>query len=275
MVGNTAKLLALLPFLGAGIGPALAETDLSGEWAPRYHEDQVERIPGPAIGEFHGIPINAAARSRGESWSASLLSVPEHQCKPHPADYATRGPSNLRIWKDIDRTTQELIAIRLHISWSSSERTIWMDGRPHPPAHTAHTWQGFSTGEWNGNTLTVTTTHLKQGWLRRNGLPRSDSAVLREHFMRYGDYLTHVSIVEDPAYLTEPFIRSQNWVLAPYQVIGPYICDATAEVAMPVHYVPHNLPGQNPYLNEYAENHGMSLEAALGGAETMYPDFIE
>ncbi len=252
-----------------------AETDLSGDWDPRYHEDLPERIPGPSMGEFHGIPINEAARARGESWSSSLMSVPEHQCKPHPADYATRGPAQMRIWKDIDRTTQEVIAIRMHISVFSSERTIWMDGRDHPPPYAAHTWQGFSIGEWEGNMLTVTTTHLKQGWLRRNGLPRSDSVVLREHFMRYGNYLTHVSVIEDPAYLTEPFIRSQNWVLAPYQVIAPYPCDPEIEVTLPEHAAPHYLPGENPYLTEYAELYDLPLEGAMGGAKTMYPEFIE
>jgi hypothetical protein len=209
------------------------------------------------------------------SWDPSLLSVLEHQCKPHPADYATRGPSHMRIWKEVDRTTQELIAIKMHISWSSSERTIWMDGREHPPAYAAHTWQGFSTGEWNGNTLTVTTTHLKQGWLRRNGLPRSDRAVLREHFARYGNYLTHVSVIDDPAFLAEPFIRSQSWVMAPYQQIGPYICHPVAEVERPPHVVPHYLPGHNPYLEEYASLHGLPLDAAMGGAKTMYPSYIE
>jgi len=252
-----------------------AETDLSGEWAPRYHEDQTERIPGPAIGEYHGIPINEAALRRGETWSSSMLSVPEHQCKPHPADYATRGPSHMRIWKEIDRTTQQVIAIRMHISVWSAERTIWMDGREHPPPYAAHTWQGFSTGVWEGNTLTITTTHLKQGWLRRNGLPRSDSAVLREHFMRHANYLTHVSVVDDPAFLTEPFIRSQNWVLAPYQIIAPYPCDPGDEVTLPQHAVPHYLPGENPHLLEYAEAFDLPLEGVMGGAETMYPDFIE
>ena len=258
-----------------GAGKLAPETDLTGEWDPRYHEDLPERIPGPAMGEYHGIPINEAARHRGESWSSSLMSVPEHQCKPHPADYATRGPSQMRIWKDIDRTTQEVIAIRMLISVWSSERTIWMDGRDHPPPYAAHTWQGFSTGVWEGNMLTVMTTHLKQGWLRRNGLPRSDSAVLREHFMRHGNYLTHVSVVEDPAFLTEPFIRSQNWVLAPYQVIAPYPCDPAVEVSLPEHAVPHYLPGQNPYLYEYAETFGLPVKGTMGGAETMYPDFVE
>jgi hypothetical protein len=194
-----------------GLDLAVAETDLSGEWAPRYHEDQPERIPGPALGEYHGVPINEAARSRAESWSASILSVPEHQCKPHPADYATRGPSHMRIWKEIDRPTQAVVSINMHISAWATERTIWMDGRAHPPPFAAHSWQGFSTGVWEGNRLVVTTTHLKQGWLRRNGLPRSEDAVMREHFIRHGNQLTHVSVIDDPAFLTEPFIR-KRWI---------------------------------------------------------------
>jgi hypothetical protein len=256
-------------------GLASAETDLSGEWAPRYHEDLPERIPGPWLGEYHGVPINEAARARAESWSASMLSVPEHQCVPHPADYATRGPSHLRIWKDIDRMTQAVVAIKLHISAWGTERTIWMDGREHPPPHAFHTWQGFSTGKWDGNKLTVTTTHLKPGWLRRNGLPRSEHAVLREHFIRHGNYLTHVSVVDDPAFLTEPFIRSQNWVLEPYQVIAPYPCDPGDEVSLPRHAVPHYLPGENPHLDEYTQMYDLPAEGVRGGAETMYPDFIE
>jgi glyoxylase-like metal-dependent hydrolase (beta-lactamase superfamily II) len=252
-----------------------AETDLSGEWVPRYHEDLPERIPGPALGEYHGIPLNDAARRRAESWSASILSVLEHQCVPHPADYATRGPSHMRIWKEIDRLTQAVVAVRLHISAWATERTIWLDGRAHPPPYAAHTWQGFSTGVWNANVLTVTTTHLKPAFARRNGVPRSEGAVLREHFIRHGNTLTHISVVHDPAYLTEPFIRSQSWVLSPYQVIAPYPCDPAEEGTLPRHAVPHYLPGQNPYLREYADRYQLPLEGVRGGARTMYPEFIE
>ena len=266
---------AIIAMQIAAAGRVSAETDLSGEWVPRYHEDLPERIPGPALGEYHGIPLNDAARRRAESWSASMLSVLEHQCVPHPADYATRGPSHMRISKEIDRRTQAVVAIRLHISAWANERTIWLDGRTHPPPYAAHTWQGFSTGVWNGNVLTVTTTHLKPAFVRRNGVPRSEGAVLREHFIRHGNTLTHVSVVQDPAYLTEPFIRSQNWVLSPYQVIAPYPCDPAEESSLPRHAVPHYLPGQNPYLREYAERYRLPLDGVRGGAGTMYPEFIE
>ena len=76
--------------------PVFAQIDPTGEWAPRFHEDQPERLAGPEIGDYLGLPINDAARLRGDSWDASLLTLPEHQCKPHPADYGPRGPANIR-----------------------------------------------------------------------------------------------------------------------------------------------------------------------------------
>jgi hypothetical protein len=262
----------LILTLALGI-PAFAQVDPSGEWAPRFHEDQPERIPGPDIGDYLGIPINDAARLRAESWDASLLTLPEHQCKPHPADYSPRGPANLRIWKEVDRESQQVIAYRTHISWQAPERTIWMDGRPHPPEYAAHTWQGFSTGKWEGDILTVTTTHMKAGWIRRNGIPRSEKATLVEHWIRHGDNLTLVSIINDPAYLTEPFIRTTNWVSDPRQQITPYPCEAVIEVDRPKGAVPHHLPGQNKFLREFPTKFGLPETAVRGGPETMYPEF--
>jgi hypothetical protein len=255
------------------VAPAFAQRDPSGEWAPRFHEDQPERIPGPEIGDYLGLPITDAARMRADSWDASLLTLPEHQCKPHPADYGPRGPANLRIWEEIDTPTQQLVAFHTHISWQAPERTIWMDGRPHPPEYAAHTWQGFSTGKWDGDMLTVTTDHLKIGWIRRNGVPRSDKAVLTEHWIRHEGNLTLVSIVNDPVYLTEPFIRTTDWMLAPDQEIAPYPCESVVEVDRPLGVVPHHLPGTNTFLNEFPDKYHLPAQAARGGAETMYPEY--
>ena len=160
--------------------PAFGQLDLVGEWAPQFHEDQPERVGGPNVGDYAGLPINEAGRLMADAWDANILSVPEHQCKPHPADYSPRGPAMLRIWKEVDTPTQQLIALRTHISWQAPERTIWMDGRPHPPAYAPHSWMGFSTGRFVGTALAVRTTHLKQGWFTRNGVPESDQATLQE-----------------------------------------------------------------------------------------------
>ncbi|MCU1335170.1 MAG: hypothetical protein JWO19_751, partial [Bryobacterales bacterium] len=258
-------LMAMLPVV------VLAQIDLSGEWNSVFHEDQPERIPGPEIGDYLGLPITEAARMRGDAWDADILTMPEHQCKPHPSDYGPRGPARLRIWKEVDTATQQLIAWHTHIAWQAPERTIYMDGRPHPPEYAAHTWQGFSTGKWDGDILTVTTTHLKIGWIRRNGIPRSDRATLIEHWIRHGDRLTLVSIVNDPVYLTEPFIRSTDFISEPSQQIEPYPCEVVVEVPRPKGAVPHHLPGTNTALNEFATHHAISEKAARGGADTMYP----
>jgi hypothetical protein len=272
VLGSILLLAMLLPAT-----PAFSQIDLVGEWAPQFHEDQPERVGGPNVGDYAGLPINEAARFMADAWEASILSVPEHQCKPHPADYSPRGPANLRIWKEVDTATQQLIALHTHISWQAPERTIWMDGRPHPDEFAAHTWQGFSTGTWvdgPGNpVLKVVTTHLKKGWIRRNGVPRSDQAELTEYFFRHGEFLTWMVIINDPLYLEEPMIRTSDFRVAPAQQIGPYPCLIVSEVEQPHGWVPHWLPGENLYLNEFAESQGVPAEAMRGGPATMLPEF--
>jgi len=250
--------------------------DLSGNWAPAIHEDFPERIPGPELVNYLGLPITEGARMFAESWDASRLTLPEHQCQVHVAPYIYRGPLNLHIWEEKDPQSQRVIAIKNYISTYEQTRTIWMDGRPHPSQWAAHTWMGFSTGKWEGNMLTVYTTHIKQGWLRRNGLPESDQATLIEHFIRHGEVLTHVSIVTDPVYLTEPLIKTQNFNLIVQEGQNwLYPCDYVVEVAdRPRGDVPNYLPGANPFLTEFADQYKISREAALGGAETMYPEYM-
>ena len=256
----------------AGSFRAQAGVDLSGAWSPAPHE---ESIGDPAIADYLGVPITEGARAVGLAWSPSRVTVPEHQCQVHVAPYIYGGPLNLRIWEERDSQSQKLEDIRMYISTYEQNRTIWMDNRPHPPEAAAHTWMGFSTGNWEGDTLTVYTTHIKAGYLRRNGLPESDRATLIEHFIRHGDYLVHVSEVTDAVTLTEPFVRTQvfhrtsaegqNWL---------YPCESVVEIAnRPRGAVPNYLPGENPFIAEFAKKYGIPLAATLGGAETMYPEF--
>ena len=252
--------------------PAFAQVDFSGEWAPRFHEDQPERVPGPELGDYLGLPINEAARTRAYSWEASLLTLPEWQCRPHSADYIWRGPSPVRIWKEINPVTRQVTAF--HAEWLRSiDRPIYLDGRPHPPEEAVHTWAGFSTAKWEGDMLTIFTDQLKEGYVRRNGVPRSDQATLMEHWMRHGDFLTVVTIVADPVYLTEPFIRSTDYQLDLHQQNPPYPGEVVQEVERPKGAVPHHLPGTNTFLGEFPSKHGLPAQAAMGGAETMYPEY--
>jgi len=190
--------------------------------------------------------------------------------------YIFRGPTNLRIWEEMDPETMALVAIHIYSQTYEQFRTIWMDNRPHPPDYALHTWMGFSTGKFEGDILSVYTTHIKTGWVRRNGLVESDHATMTEHFIRHGDILTHVSILSDPAYLTEPLIKSQDFNLnIRYAGNWLYPCESVEEVVGRADgEVPNYLPGENPFLTEYEKNHPMvPYEATRGGAETMYPEY--
>ncbi len=255
--------------------PAHAQVDLTGNWNPLMHEDQPERGPGPDVGDYSGLPITDAARLRALTWSASLLTVPEHQCKPHPANYGMRGIGLLRISADIDDATQRVVKLNTHIQWMEQRREIWMDGRPHPPEYAAHMWQGFSTGRWVGNTLEVRTTHLKASFVRRNGLATSDRATMTERFMRHGNYMTHVYMIQDPYYLSEPLIKTSGFQLTLQGNMTPYPCESVVEVPRPRGVIPHLLPGTSGYNEEFAMKHNLPIEGVRGGANTAYPEFIK
>jgi len=252
---------------------ARAQVDLAGFWQNPTFEDVRERIDGPRIGDFLGLPINDAGRRAGDAWDAEILSVPEHQCQDYPADYQSNSTWGFDMWKDVDEATHATIAWRTRLQWMASERVIWMDGRPHPDEDAPHTWEGFSTGRWEGGALVVTTTHLKTTWLRRNGVPRSDKAILVERFTRHGNYLSIVTTVYDPVYLTEPYVRSRDLILNPAGNTGIFICETGEEVARPIGDIPHVLPGQNRFLTEFAVEDGVPIEPTRGGAETLYPEY--
>jgi glyoxylase-like metal-dependent hydrolase (beta-lactamase superfamily II) len=122
--------------------------------------------------------------------------------------------------------------------------------------------------------LVVTTTHIKKGWLRRNGVPESDLATLTEYFVRTGEVLTRISAISDPVYLTETLVKSEEFVLnlqgVPHRS-WLYKCKPVVEVDRPEGAVPHYLPGKNPYLHEYREKYKLSEALTRGGAELTYP----
>src|SRR5688572_8657205 len=274
LVVARATLTVLLVFAGSIATPAFAQVDFSGQWAPLYHEDTIERVPGPELADYTGLPLNDAARLRADTWDADRISVvQEYQCRPHSSDYALRGLAPMRIWADYDPATQRIIAFHTHTGAYENQRTIYLDGRAHPPDYVAHTFQGFSTGVWEGNMLTVTTTHLKPNYLRRNGVARSGKAMFTEHWALHRDYLTITSVLEDPVLLTEPLVRSQTWFLDPGQRAGLFPCEYLPEVPAAAGTVPHYLPGTNPYLMEFANWYALPFEATRGNAEALYPEY--
>jgi hypothetical protein len=265
------SVIPLLMLMCLVSSPLMAQMDPSGEWAPPhkvYFEDD-----DSDIGDYTGIPINDAARFHADTWEP-LVELPENLCKENGAQHSWRAPVKLRIWKEVNPETQQTIAYRTRIEHLELEQTIYMDGRQPPPDYAAHTFQGFSTGRWDGGMLAYTTDHLKADSIRWNGVTASDMATMSTHFLRHGDSLTIVFILYDPLYLTEPLIHTLDLWTAPRQSISAYPCEPFDVGNLPKGVIPSHASLTNPFLDEFAARYGVPPEAARGGAETMYPEYI-
>jgi glyoxylase-like metal-dependent hydrolase (beta-lactamase superfamily II) len=258
--------------------PAFAQLDVSGEWGSTFHEDLPHRGP-MMLGDYTGLPYNEEGFRKAASWDEAARSTRERQCIPHVVTYSLRGPATIRFSKIVDVDSGRLQAYSLVGSYGRP-RTIWMDGRQHPTDLAPHTWAGFSTGRWERNTLVVTTTHIKTGWLQRNGSPTSDLATMKEHFVRHGDHLMVVSIVNDPVFLTEPFIRTTNYVYSPTANANAWGSCGPAQITdeLPGRgkgEVPHYLPGQEDHINKFLTDTGIPDAGIRTGGPSIYPEFAE
>ena len=269
-------------------GPApggAARNDIAGDWLAFdltagfanltmvSAEDQPHRVPGPELGDYTGLPINAAARQKAEAWNATILSQPERQTQAHPVQYSMRGPGpNLRIMKVLDPITQQMVAYTIAGTYGRADRVIWMDGRLHPSDYAEHTWDGFSTGAWENGQLTVTTTHMKQGVVQRNGAPTSPYGVMSEHFFRHGLYSMSFVTIDDPIFLEEPLVRTQTWSWAPNTVTA-WTYRSRRSTSSET-----SRSGGCPFWplgvqhREFAEVNHIPFKATQGGKESLYPE---
>ena len=270
-----APLLAMVLVLSAQ--PAWAQRDLTGMWRPLARNEDGSGLDG----DYAGLPLSAAGRMRAQSWAPENFDVPEWVCRPHAFDFSVEaGAATLRLSNIVDDPTQKLIAIHGRLSMREQETTIYMDGRPRPPDYVRHSWSGFATGEWEGTTLVVTATHLKEDYIRRWGPMRSDESTVRIRFRRFSpEYLRATVIIYDPIFLAEPYVRtSLIWLHDPDVVMPPYPCEEATETVIEPGTVPHYLPGKNllPAQDpKVVDQFGTPYEARQGGSETMYPEYIK
>jgi glyoxylase-like metal-dependent hydrolase (beta-lactamase superfamily II) len=248
--------------------------DIAGEWTLTNNEE--DTTAQPPLGDYLGIPFNAAGRMRSDTTAESIWGTPEYQCRPHSAPHQWRGLGGARILKEQDPLTRDVKVY--HIQFMRSlDWPVFMDGRPHPPAWAPHTWTGFSTGQWIGNTLKITTTHLKDGYLKRGGPQTSDMFTMTDYLTRHGDVLTIVTYVDDPIYMEEPYVESTTYTIDLTSNVAMETCNGTAFAengGTDRHHVPHFLPGQNTALTEWLKKDDwIPVEPTRGGAVTMYPEY--
>jgi len=160
----------------------LPKSTFSGEWAPIRAEDHT---PNPNVfpGDYVGLPMTDASRMRATAGRRRTGTLPEWQCRPHPAGYITRGPSQLRVSKEVDPVSRQIGSFRMEwlrsLRWSSTLTVVPTLRNMRPGS-----WAASRRGQWVGDTLKITTTHVKESYIRRSGVFRSDKATLTQFLTR-------------------------------------------------------------------------------------------
>ena len=183
-----------------------APVDLTGYWVSVVTEDWRWRMLVPPKGDYTSVPLNPAGRQVADQWDPAKAS--SDGCKAYGAAAIMRVPARLHVaWDTDDVLLVEIDAGR------QIRRLQFAPSNVRAPS----TWQGTSRAEWpsRGGSLKVTTTGMRAGYLRANGVPYSASAVLTEYFDRHqtfgSEWLTVTTIVDDPQYLLQPFITSSDF----------------------------------------------------------------
>jgi hypothetical protein len=232
---------------GGGAAPAAqnpkaaAPIDLTGYWVSVITEDWRYRMVTPSKGDFQGVPMTAAARTIANAWDPSKEAASGDQCKAYGAPALLREPTRLHItWEDDNTLRMESDAgkqVRLfHFGdWKSP------GGPPSRQGDSVADWEGVGGGRGGRGggggrgaaaampvartmpsdaSLKVTTTNLKDGFLRKNGVPYSDKTTLTEYFDLMneptGNPMFVVTIVtSDPMYLSRNFVISSQFKKEP------------------------------------------------------------
>ena len=127
------------------------------------------------------------------------------------------GAPTLMLYPVANTITVQRDRVVMKIDWMESERTIYLDGRRHPPGGET-SLHGHSIGRWDGDTLVVETTNFKEHAMGLSTtLPSSVQKRLVERFRVAEDRrsLSYSGVMEDPVYLTRPVEWTGRWQYRP------------------------------------------------------------
>ena len=218
-----------------GSARASAPLDLAGYWVSVVTEDWRWRMTTPARGDTLGIPVNPEGQKAADAWDYARDMAAGNQCKAYGAGGIMRMPTRLRIgWQD-DST------LKIETDAGQQTRLLHFD---RSAATGARSLQGHSTAEWvdvlgagrgggrgaapgrgappayGAGAMRVVTTNVTPGYLRKNGVPYSQNAVVTEYFDRVpgpdeAQWLIVKTTVDDPAYLAQPYLSSAHYMREP------------------------------------------------------------
>jgi len=196
---------------GAATTPkASAPIDLTGYWVAFVSEDWRFRMITPRKGDYQAVPMTEQGRKIADAWDPAADEAAGNQCKAYGAGAIMRLPARFHIaWQDEN-------TLRVDSDSGMQTRLFHFNSPPSPPGE--RTWQGDSSAQWEKPvSLKVATTHMRSGYLRKNGVPYSENADVTEYFdiaphPNGGQVLLVTTIVDDPQYLRQPFIVSSQFL---------------------------------------------------------------
>jgi len=227
---------------------AAAPKDLTGYWVSMVTEDWRVRMVVPDKGDYQSVPLNPQGAKVADTWDPVKDQASGEQCRSYGAAAIMRVPGRLHIYWQDDNT--------LRIDADSGTQTRLLHFGNSAPQSEAPTWQGYSMASWEGNEsidyassppgyaaggfggmtssgeaektfqpgrgyLQVITTHMRPGYLRKNGVPYSGNAKLEEYFDTVsnpydGDTLLMITtVITDPQFLLEPFVYTSHFKKIP------------------------------------------------------------
>lgn len=237
-----------------------APIDLTGTWVSVVSEDWRHRMATPRVGDFESVPLNGNGRSTAAAWDLAADNAAGLECRAFGVGGIVRQPGRMNIaWQndstlriDFDAGSQTRL---LHFggnlqepeekTWQGFSRAVWQRppgargggaGAPRGGAGAVGSDEGIAAGGGGrgqrggpppsasineGGSLEVRTTQFLSGYLRKNGVPYSEDAVITEYIHRLpGDetddeWLHVVTVVEDPTYLSQPFHTSTQFKREP------------------------------------------------------------
>ena len=201
-------------------GRTQAPFDVTGYWVALVTDDWRYRMLTPPKGNVDYLPVNPAGRAAAAAWDPARDEAAGEACRAYGAAGVMRLPGRLHITWENDDT------LRLDTDAGTQTRRFLFVAAPAATTAAPTTWQGSSTARWmlpggrgrgltTAGQLAVTTTRMRPGYLRKNGVPYGSNAVLTEYVVRLVDgtdeYLVFTTMVDDPQYLAQPYVKTYQY----------------------------------------------------------------
>jgi hypothetical protein len=219
--------------------------DWTGTWVSVISEDWRWRMITPPKGDYANIPINEEARKVADAWDPAADTAAGEQCRAYAAPAIMREPTRLRMtWEDdftlkietdagmqtrLFRFANPAAPANVNTAAAAPAQRPWQgtsvarfEAPPRPTVPGAGVPLGLGPRAANPNrTLEVTTTNIRPGYLRKNGVPFSANATVTEYFDQFqdptsgGDWFVVTTIVTDPQYLATPWVTTSHFKKEP------------------------------------------------------------